>query len=237
MHSSRCLPRQKSRWALTTCLVFVKCSVFWGVRYSSGCLLAKQTDLRPLIPLFPSSALRIMGSLKTSSCQERSLGHHPDICSSVKPPHTTLCCILTFIPSHSHMSIFENEPRYSSYSKVCHKGCMYELVLMFNMFVWTLAYGGACFIVSVASCLVFPVFVGPFCWVKWPCLTWRSLLFPPPLRTKAGLGGLCRALLYCFAQLSTALHTYHTNQHLLVQHTDTVDMETTVIRAQSCRRF
>lgn len=89
-------------------------------------------------------------------------------------------------------------------------------VFIFSMFVWTYAYGGARFIVSVASCLVFPVFVGPFCWVKWPCLTWCSLLFPPPQRTKAGLGGLCRDVLYCFAQLSTALHTYHTNQHLLV---------------------
>lgn len=68
-----------------------------------------------------------MGSLRTSSCQERSLGHHPDICSSIKPPHTTLCHILTFIPSHSAMSMFENIPRYSElYDKVCHKGRMYE---------------------------------------------------------------------------------------------------------------
>lgn len=42
---------------------------------------------------------------------------------------------------------------------------MYELAvriqMIFNMFVWTNVYGGAGFIVSVASCLVFPVFSGP----------------------------------------------------------------------------
>lgn len=63
---------------------------FWGVSCFSGCLLAEQTDLRPLIPLFHTSAFRIMGSLNTSSCQEWNLGHHPNICSSAKPLHTLL---------------------------------------------------------------------------------------------------------------------------------------------------
>lgn len=90
--------RQTNKPFVALCLVYVRCSVFWGVSSFPGCLLAKQTDLRPLIPLFPSLALRIMGSLRTSSCQEKSLGHHPDICSSVKPPHTSSCCPLSFIP-------------------------------------------------------------------------------------------------------------------------------------------
>lgn len=217
---------------LLGCLVFVKCSVFWGGQLFRW-LSAGQADwLEAPNPPLSLVGLRIMGSLRTSS-----LGHHPNICSSVKPLQTTFCHILTFIPSHSVIFI-DKEMQWKSLStQRLYVWTNLEYTLIFNMFFWTQAYRGACFIVSVASCLVFPVFVGPFCWVKWLCLTWGSLLFPPPLRTKAGLGGLCRALLYCFTQLSTALHTHHTNQPLLSQHTDTVDMETTVIRTPNCRLF
>lgn len=51
----------------------------------------------------------------------------------------------------------------NSFSQRLHvgAGCMYALI--FSMFVWNYACGGARLIVSVASCLVFLVFVGPFC--------------------------------------------------------------------------
>lgn len=59
-----------------------------------------------------------------------------------------------------------------------------------------------------------PCVCGPLLLGEVVCLTSCSPLFWLLLRTKEGLGVLCRALLYCFTKLSTAIHTYHTSQHL-----------------------
>lgn len=154
--------------------------MFWGVSYFSGRLLAKQTDLRPLIPLLPSSALRIMGSLRTSSCQERSPGHHPDICSSVKPPHTTLCCILTFIPSHScPCPCLKTSPDTVSYSKVCRKGSMYELSVCIHWYLTCLF--GAVPTKEPASLFQWPAAWYSLClWapsVEWSGSVWRGAVY------------------------------------------------------------
>lgn len=61
-----------------------------------------------------------MGSLATSSWQEWSFGHLPNICSFVKPLPIALCCILTFIPSHSAMTMLENKPRDCIYEQTPH---------------------------------------------------------------------------------------------------------------------
>lgn len=131
------IPRQKSRCVLTTCwavsLLSVQC--FLGVSYFSGRLLGKQTDLRPLIPLVLSLAFKIVGSLRTSSCQERSRGHHPDICSSLKLPHTTLCCILIVIPLHKNNKNIFITPDMVRCGRICHKDCIHELAVCIHWYL------------------------------------------------------------------------------------------------------
>lgn len=179
-----------------------------------------------------------MGSLRSSSCQERSLGHHPDICSSVKPPHITLCCILTFIPSYSVMSMFENYPDTVSCSKVCHKVCMYELTMCIHWYL-TYLFGP---MPTEEPALLF----------QWPAAWYSLCLWAPSVEWS---GPVWRGAVYCSfrhweqkqdweacvgsfftALLNSALHYTHTTQ-INTYLPDTVDMETTVIRTQNFRSF
>lgn len=89
-------------------LLSIQC--FLGGRtFFCGRLLAKQSNSRPLIPLFPLIGSQDHGVTEDQQFPRKDPWSSPrHLFHLLYPQCNTLCCILTFIPSHSIISINEN---------------------------------------------------------------------------------------------------------------------------------